>query len=106
MSPSVDPGGLFYSYPLGVPQSLTHQGLQYSGEVLLSDQWDPAWGRALEGDVYFRIVLLRHRRNVPSTDVYDSRIAVCIPGRGPSRLRGRVSKDLAALKETQALYMT
>ena len=94
--------------PLGEPRPLTvpHQGLQYRGEVVLSDHWDPAWGQPLEGDVYFRIILLRHRRQAPSSDIQDSRIAVCIPGRGPSRGRGHAGRELTALRETQALYIT
>lgn len=72
-------GGLAALYLPGVPRSLTaiHGGLQYTGEVVLLDQWDPEWGRSLEGDVYFRVVLLRSRRQLPRGAVHDSRIAAC-----------------------------
>ena len=99
---------LLRSCPLEEPQpfSVSYGGLEYTGEAVLLDHWDPVWGRALEGDVYFRIVLLWHRRQVPSSDVQDSRIAVCIPSRGPARGGGQVGRELTALRETQVLYRT
>ena len=108
MSTPPDDGRLDRLYPAGEPQplSVAHQGLKYDGEVILLDRWDSAWGQPLDQDVYFRIVLLRPRGQVPSGAVLDSRIAVCIPGRRPSRGRGDVARDLAALRETQALYLT
>ena len=100
--------GIFGASSPGEPQLLTVicQGLQYRGEVVLADDWRPAWGQPLESDVYFRIVLLRHRRPVPPADIEDSRIAACIPARGPSRARGKAGKELTTLRETQAHYLT
>ena len=108
MSRAGEAGSLHALYPLGEPHpfSISFQGLQYPGEVFLADQWDPAWGRPLEGDVYFRLVLLQHRRQVPSHDIQDSRIAACIPAKGPSRRRGHAGRELSVFRETQALYRT
>ena len=108
MAAAADLGGLFSLYPAEVPQALTvaHQGLQYKGEVVLSEHWDPAWGHPLEGDVYFRVVLLEGRRRVPPADIQDSRIAVCIPSRGRPRARGNLERELTAIREAQALYLT
>ncbi len=102
------PGLPFSLFPSGEPKPLTffHQGLQYRGEAIHSSRWDPAWGRTLEEDVYFRIVFLRNSRQVPSSDIQDSRIAVCIPGRRPSRGQGPADRELMAIRETQALYLT
>ena len=107
MASPQEPGLPFYLQPVGKPEPSTvaYQGLTYPGEVVLSDRWDPTWGRPLEGDAYFRIVLLRQRRHVAPSDVQDSRIAVCIPGKRPSRGRGHLGKELGALRETQALYI-
>jgi len=94
----------FLPYPKGEPQPIAvpHQGLQYWGEVLAVDRWDPMWGRPLEYDSYFRIVLLGQRGQVPSGDIRDSRIAACIPGRGPSKGGQQLDRKLASIRETQA----
>ena len=84
----------------------SYRGLRYRGEVISSERWDPALGQPLEGDLYFRIVALLNPRSVPAGDIQDSRIAVCVPGRGTSRRRGQTDRELAALRETQALYIT
>ena len=108
MSTPVEDGRLGQLYPVGDPKPVTvdYQSLQYRGEVVLLNRWTIAWGQPLQEDIYFRIILLRNPTQVPTSDILDSRIAVCIPGRGSSRGRGHVARDLAALRETQALYLT
>ena len=108
MSTTAETGRLWYSYAAGEPRPLivASQGLQYLGETVRLDRWDPAWGWTLDGDLYFRIVLLRNRRPVPLSDIQDSRIAVCIPGRRLSKGYANVGKELTAVRETQALYLT
>ena len=108
MSTTGQPASLFQSYPLGEPQpdSVFYHGLEYAGPAVREDRWDPEWGRPLEGDLYFRIVFLRQQPHEASLDIQDSRVAVCVPGRRPSRGRGQVGKELAAIRETQALYLT
>ena len=108
MSTPLEPSPLFQSYPLGEPRpfAVPHRGVHYRGEIILSEQWRAQWGLPLEQDVYFRIVVLGSRRRMPATDIQDSRIAVCIPSRGPSKAGGRVAKELVTLRETQTLYVT
>ena len=107
MSTRPEPARHFLPYPKGEPQPITvpHLGLQYWGEVVAIDRWDSTWGRPLEDDSYFRIVLLGQRGQVPGGDIQDSRIAVCIPARGPSRGGQQLDRELASIRETQALYM-
>ena len=94
----------FQPYPTEAPEYIVipYHGLHYRGEAIYADQWDPTWGRPLEGDIYFRIVLLLQRRQVPPEEVRDSRIAVCIPGRGRGRQMGR---ELTKIRETRTLYL-
>ena len=105
-APATDP--LLGLYPLGWPQPLAvpHLGLVYRGEVIHGEHWDPAWGKLLNGDQFFRIVLLRHPKDLSADAIHDSRIAVCVPGKGPPRGSGQARKELLALREVQALYFT
>ena len=89
-----------------VPLSHGHLGLIYSGEVIRSDNWSPAWGQRLEGETYFRIVVLQQRRSGLKPRIQDSRIAVCLPAAGLSRRRGDVAAELSTTRETQAVYLT
>ena len=98
-------------FPLGEPQAFAHDylGLRYAGEVIRANSWDPVWGERLAGELYFRIVLLLRRQGAPTarrSEVQDARIAVCTPGAGISRQRGRLTGELTTIRETQALYLT
>jgi len=98
-------------FPLGEPQAFAHdfRGLRYPGEVIRANSWDPVWGEPLTGDLYFRIVLLLTRPGASTarrSEVHDARIAVCTPGAGISRQRGRLTGELTTIRETQALYLT
>ncbi len=98
-------------FPLGEPQAFAHDylGLRYPGEVIRANSWDPVWGEPLTGELYFRIVLLLRRQGAPTarrSEVHDSRIAVCTPGAGISRQRGRLTGELTTIRETEALYLT
>ena len=98
-------------FPLGEPQAFAHNylGLRYPGEVIRANSWDPVWGEPLTGELYFRIVLLLRRPGAQAarrSEVHDPRIAVCTPGAGISRQRGRLTGELTTIRETQALYMT
>ena len=95
-------------FPLREPRSLAcdHLGLRYRGEVIRADRWSSSWGAPLEGDTFFRVILLRQRRAEFSPDLRDSRIAVCLPGSGLSRLHSRLTAELATTRETQAVYLS
>ena len=94
-------------FPLGQPTPFTHDhlGLRYTGEVIRADIWKPAWGETLEGEAYFRIVLLRRARGNLRPSIKDPRIALCLPSGGLSRQRGRMSGELASIRETMAIYL-
>ena len=91
-------------FPLREPRSLAcdHFGLRYTGEVIRADRWSSSWGAPLEGDTFFRVILLRQRRAEFSPDIRDPRIAVCLPGPGLSRQHSRLTGELATTRETQA----
>ena len=101
-------GRLLSLFPPEEPQSfnVTYHGLEYRGEVIVADKWNVAWGRPLDGDGYFRIVLLQRRQRVPLESIQDSRIAVCVPGSGLARPRSSLAKDLATVRETRSVYST
>ena len=95
-------------FPPGVPTSysLDHLGLSYPGEVVRADNWSSEWGSPLQGDVYFRIVLLHQRRGALRPAIQDPRIAVCLPAAGLSRRRSRLTSEVSTTRETQAVYLT
>ena len=95
-------------FPLRERRSLTcdHLGLRYAGEVIRADRWSSSWGAPLEGDIFFRVVLLRQRRADFSPDIRDSRIAICLPGTGLSRQHSRLTGELATTRETQSVYLS
>ena len=77
------------------------------GEAIAARHWDPSWGRPLEGDSYFRVVVLMEPATVRPEGVQDSRIAVCVPGRRRSaRAWERSARELATLREARTLYQT
>ena len=89
------------------PLRVVHHGLAYMGEAIAARHWDPSWGRPLEGDSYFRVVVLMEPATVRPEGVQDSRIAVCVPGRRRSaRAWERSARELATLREARTLYQT
>ena len=79
------------------PWKAVYRGIEYPGEVLLTDAWQSELGE-LTGDVHFRIVVLTRYQQAP--DIADRRIACCIPGmamREERKLWGR-EKGRAAFK--------
>ena len=95
-------------FPLREPKPIEcdHLGLRYTREVIRADRWSPSWGAPLEGDTFFRIILLRQRRSEFSPDIRDPRIAVCLPGAGLSRQHSRLTGELATTRETRAVYLS
>lgn len=98
-------------FPLGEPQpfAVDYHGIRYPGEIIRAQSWRPPWGEPLTGDIYFRIVLLLRRPGAGAPrnfSIEDSRIAVCLPGAGLSRQRGRLTEEIATIRETQARYLT
>ena len=95
-------------FPPGVPTpyNLDHLGLSYPGEVVRADNWSSQWGNPLQGEVYFRIVLLQQRRGSLRPAIQDPRIVVCLTAAGLSRRRSRLAGEVSTTRETQAVYLT
>jgi hypothetical protein len=95
-------------FPLGEARPFTHDyhGLRYPGEVVRAETWSPRWGEPLRGEIFFRIILLRQRRGGLRPTIGDPRIVLCLPASGLSRRRGRLSGELAGVREAQARYST
>ena len=95
-------------FPPGEPTLYSHEhlGLRYPGEVVRADNWSSHWGNPLEGEVYFRVVLLHQRRGGLRPAIQDPRVAVCLPAAGLSRRRSRLVGEVSTTRETQAVYLT
>lgn len=87
-----------------VSTSVSYQGLEYLGEVLVTPGWDPALGEPLQGDRFFRIVFLQEFLAIDPRQLRDARIAVCLPP-ASVRQRGRVVEmERRVLRELRARY--
>ena len=96
----------FPELKLGEPVSwkTVHQGIEYNGELLLSNNWRAELGRKIEReDIHFRIVILTKQQRVPLKDIEDERLAVCIPAQ-PSPEAKRLDKKYRAIREKRATY--
>ena len=60
------------------PLKAEFRGVEYPGEVLLVDGWQPELGEIAGKDTHFRIVIFNRYQRVP--DIADRRVACCIPG--------------------------
>lgn len=92
---------LFPDLTIGEPKPWTtvYRGIEYRGEVLLTDSWRPELGEAIDKrDVHFRIVILAKPQAIPPGSISDQRIALCVPG----KLTGRTKQ--IAVKEAREAY--
>ncbi len=98
----------FYPEHLGRAQrrKVHYQGLEYPGEVIIADTWNPGWGSGLARDIHFRIVFLTTPCPMPKEAIRDGRIAVVVPGQGPDEAKEGLRKEFGAIKEARALYLT
>ncbi|MFQ5924936.1 MAG: hypothetical protein ACE5IE_02945 [Dehalococcoidia bacterium] len=97
---------LFSEFKLGEPRPFraVYQGIEYPGEVLVTETWRPKLGE-IDKDIHFRIVVLTRHQQVPS--IADRRIALCLPARAVKEERevygtGRKAKEL--LREQAGIY--
>ena len=88
------------------PWVVSHRGLEHRGEVIVAESVDPDWGQPLERDLSFRIVFLTVPRRVPPEQIRDPRIAMAVPGRTPGPTRQTLDRELRAIRETRARYVT
>ena len=98
----------FDSQVVGKPQPWTviDRGLELPGEVIVAETVDPAWGEPLEGDVCFRIVFYTVPRRIPAVQIRDQRIAMAVPRRSADPAQERLSRELQAIHEAKARYVT
>jgi len=82
-----------------------HLGLRYRGEVIRAPSWSSSWGEPLDDGVYFRIVLMTRRNAALRPRISDPRIAVCLPAIRSSQRRASSTGELAAIRETQAIFL-
>ena len=103
-----EPRAWLEQFPPGEPTPFTqdHLGLRYPGEVVRAENWWPNWGNPLEGEIYFRVVLLHQRRGGLRPIIEGPRFAVCLPAAGLSRRRTRLASEVSTTRETQAVYLT
>ena len=94
--------------PAGQPQpwKAVYSGIEYPGEIISAQRWDPSWGEQLEGDLFFRIVFLASAPRRPSLTLEDPRIAVCLPRGSLDRERASGARELRSIRETRARYVT
>ena len=92
----------------GHPQVWTvhHRGLEYSGEVIVSDTVDPQWGQALRGSESFRLVFFTVPRRLSRPQIRDPRIAMVVPRRAYSQPWRKLNLELDAIREAMAHYRT
>ncbi len=87
------------------PWRVVHRGIDYPGEILITDTWRPELGRKIaEGDIHFRIVVLTKPQQVAPESIADPRIALCIPGRAIKERRERYRVREEVLREEASLY--
>lgn len=98
---------LFNGLKVGQPKrwKAVYRGIEYPGEVLVTDSWRPELGQITERDVHFRIVFLT--KHQPLAEIADRRIACCIPSKTIKEERGIYQAGGKAeefLQEQAALY--
>ena len=87
-----------------VPWRAMHRGIEYNGELLLSNTWRAELGRKIEKeDIRFRIVTLSKQQRVPLKDIEDERLAICIPAQ-PRAEAKRLHRKYRAIREKRAIY--
>ena len=101
-----EPNPLFGGAPLGEPQGwhASHLGLDCPGEVVVAEQWNDRWRQPLQGDMYFRLVLLLGSQGVESARLQDPHIVVCLPDLASLEEAHRLGREQQSLREAQATY--
>jgi len=97
----------FDEFKLGQPKrwKVVYRGIEYPGEILVTDTWRAELGQLTERDIHFRIVVLTKHQRV--ADIADRRIACCIPGKASEEAKGIYGTDGKAkglLPEQATLY--
>lgn len=84
---------------------VVHRGIDYPGEIIITETWRPELGRKIEeDDIHFRIVVLTKPQRVAPESIADPRIALCIPVRAIKERRERYRVKGEVLREEASLY--
>lgn len=86
--------------------TVAHNGIAYLGEAVRAPGWREAYGEALRGDAYFRVVFLEAPAENTNFSLQDPRIAVCVPGRAVEAGAEQARRELRVLREAQAQYLS
>ena len=86
--------------------TVSHRGLEYPGEVIVSEVVNADWGRPLGGDLCFRVVFYTVPRRIPSGQIRDPRIAMVVPRRSADSARERLGREILAIHEAKERYTT
>ncbi len=102
---------LFSDFPLREPKpwKVVFPGIEYSGEIIVTDRWEERLVEELGKDVHFRIVVFTKYQRIPPQAIQDRRIAICVPAAPIERVKEKreayrtrkeqVDKPLAKEKE-------
>ena len=92
--------------PLGKAVRVTaqHQGLEYTGEVLRANAWEPSLGEPLQEDRFFRIVFLQETASIEPSQLGDARVVVWVPPVDKRQRDRTLEQEQRILKEVKARY--
>ena len=98
----------FDAETFGQPQSwvVHHRGLEYTGEVIVAETVDPAWGQTLPRELCFRVVFYTVPRRIPSDRIQDQRIAMAVPRRAFNEVWQSLGLELRSIHEVRERYLT
>lgn len=98
----------FYREVLGQPQEwkVSYAGLEYPGEVIVSESWNPTLGQRLPLDTYFRVIFLTTPRRLRQGTIQDPRIVAAVPRISSPDTKQSLRQELKGIRETKALYET
>ena len=88
------------------PWIVHYRGLEYRGEVIVSEEVGPSWGEPLERGVSFRVVFYTVPRRIPRGRIRDRRIGMAVPVRTPPQDGPSIRRELSAIHEARQRYVT
>ena len=88
------------------PWLIHHRGVEFTGEIIVAESPDASWGSPLTADLDFRLVFFTVPRRVPPDQIQDRRIAMAVPRRSPHQVRPTRDRELQAIHEARARYVT
>ena len=102
------PGLSFDAESLGRPQTWTvhHRGLEYRGEVIVTEAVSPEWSLPLEDGLGFRLVFYTVPRRLSGQSIQDPRIDMVVPRRSLAQMSQTLGREIQYIHETRQRYST